>query len=441
VSREIITGCLAAIDGLAPLIERLDAELHQRARAGSRVKVLTTLPGVGEFTALVILARIGAITRFGSARKLASWAGLTPTVRGSDQTVRHGHILKQGSAWLRWVLNLAAQTAKRSPEFSATYAAISKRRGKKTATIAISRKLLTRAYHLLASAQEHPATPRHARPAPRIRPATAAKPRARSQLQHEPAPLRSVCYAVHPTRRLLSCSKKSSDLGGAEEIRTPDLLLPGGSTSTRVHLCRSPSSRVPARPPPSACVAILPCCTHSGLPARPVTHGSEHPIPEGQQQIMCWPNRITHVALDTDPETADTAFASAEKLSKHPNKAKGRPGFIVNFADATYHHQWIHVEPERAAKSPYGARSRTLPDVVVLSGVSRRRSQDRRGDGRRPQGSLPGTSAGKQQDTQAREAGIGQPEADRPRVRVRVLVKVEGPDRPDCVIETVVIYR
>src|SRR6266480_2611903 len=100
-----------------------------------------------------MLAEIGDITRFPTARKLASWAGLTPTVRGSDLSVRHGHISKQGSAWLRWVLNQAAQTAKRSPEFSATYAAIARRRGKKIATIAISRKLLTRAYHLLAAAQ------------------------------------------------------------------------------------------------------------------------------------------------------------------------------------------------------------------------------------------------------------------------------------------------
>ena len=57
------------------------------------------------------------------------------------------------SAWLRWVLNQAAQTAKRSPEFAATYSSIAKRRGKKIATIAISRKLLTRAYHLLADMQ------------------------------------------------------------------------------------------------------------------------------------------------------------------------------------------------------------------------------------------------------------------------------------------------
>ena len=86
--------------------------------------MLTTLPGVGEFTALVMLAEIGDITRFPSARELASWAGLTPTVRGSDLKVRHGHISKQGSAWLRWAMNQAAQTAKRSPQFAASYAAI-----------------------------------------------------------------------------------------------------------------------------------------------------------------------------------------------------------------------------------------------------------------------------------------------------------------------------
>ena len=152
-SREIVADCLAVIDGLAPAIDRLDGELHARAKADPRAKVLRELPGIGEFTALVMLAEIGDITRFPSARKLASWAGLTPTVRGSDLTVRHGHISKQGSAWLRWVLNQAAQTAKRSPEFAATYAAIAKRRGKKIATIAIARKLLIRAWHLLDQMQ------------------------------------------------------------------------------------------------------------------------------------------------------------------------------------------------------------------------------------------------------------------------------------------------
>jgi len=152
-SREIVTDCLAVIDGLAPVTGRIDGELHQHAKADPRVTVLRTLPGVGEFTALVMVAEIGDITRFPSARKLASWAGLTPTVRGSDLHVRHGHISKQGSVWLRWAMNQAAQTAKRSPEFAATCQAVAGRRGKKIATIAIARKLLTRGWHLLNDMQ------------------------------------------------------------------------------------------------------------------------------------------------------------------------------------------------------------------------------------------------------------------------------------------------
>ena len=132
---------------------RIDGELRTHAKADPRVKTLTALPGAVQFTALVMLAEIGDITRFPSARKLASWAGLTPTVRGSDRTVRHGHISKQGSAWLRWAMNQAAQTAKRSPDFAATYQAIAGRRGKKIATIAIARKLLTRGWHLLNDMQ------------------------------------------------------------------------------------------------------------------------------------------------------------------------------------------------------------------------------------------------------------------------------------------------
>jgi hypothetical protein len=67
--------------------------------------------------------------------------------------VRHGHVSKQGSAWLRWILCEAAQTAKRHRDFAASYQAIARRRGKKIATTAIARKLLTRAWHLLTDVQ------------------------------------------------------------------------------------------------------------------------------------------------------------------------------------------------------------------------------------------------------------------------------------------------
>ena len=98
-------------------------------------------------------AETGGISRFGSARKLASWAGLTPAVRGPGPDRPARAHPGQGPAWLRWVLNQAAPTARRSPEFAAAYPDIAKRRGKKIATIAIARKLLTRAWHLLADMQ------------------------------------------------------------------------------------------------------------------------------------------------------------------------------------------------------------------------------------------------------------------------------------------------
>jgi transposase len=158
VPRELVEDDLALIGALETVIDRLDWEIHQRARSDPRVKVLTQLPGVGPFTALVILAETGDVSRFGSARKLASWAGLTPTVRGSDRVAHYGHISKQGSVWLRWALCEAAQTAKRSPQFAAGFQVIAGRRGKKIATTAVARKLLARAWHLLTDA-EPTATP------------------------------------------------------------------------------------------------------------------------------------------------------------------------------------------------------------------------------------------------------------------------------------------
>lgn len=195
VSRQIITDSLAFIDALAPAIATLDLEVHARAKADPRVKVLCALPGVGEFTAMVLLAEIGDIARFSNARRLASWAGLTPTVRGSDQTVHHGHISKQGSPYVRWVLGQAAHIAKRHPEFAATYQSIAKRRGKQIATTAVARKLLTRAYHLLAdtpadaaagkTTQNSTCVARASRASSRT--GTVTKPRVRSLQRHEPA--------------------------------------------------------------------------------------------------------------------------------------------------------------------------------------------------------------------------------------------------------------
>src|SRR6266542_1881546 len=97
VPRQIVEDCCGLIDTLATPIARLEREIGKLAKPDPRVAALMALPGIGD------------IHRFPTARKLCAWAGLTPAVRNSDRKVRHGHITKQGSVWVRWILQEAAQ--------------------------------------------------------------------------------------------------------------------------------------------------------------------------------------------------------------------------------------------------------------------------------------------------------------------------------------------
>jgi transposase len=130
-------------------IAPLEKELRARTKTDPRVSALKALPGVGFVTSLTVVAEIGDIARFPSARKLCAWAGLTPAVRNSDRKVRHGHITKQGSVWVRWTMVEAAHVAARRPPFAEVHARIARRRGHKIATVAVARKLLARCYHTL----------------------------------------------------------------------------------------------------------------------------------------------------------------------------------------------------------------------------------------------------------------------------------------------------
>ena len=147
--RAIIQDGCGLLDTLATPIARLEGEIATLAKPDPRVQALMVLPGVGKLTAMTLVAEIGDIARFPTARKLCAWAGLTPQVRNSDRKVRHGHITKQGSPWVRGILQEAAQTAKRHPMFAGAYAQLARRRGRNIATTAIARRLLARSFHIL----------------------------------------------------------------------------------------------------------------------------------------------------------------------------------------------------------------------------------------------------------------------------------------------------
>jgi transposase len=85
-----------------------------------------------------------------NAKKLASWAGLVPSIHQSGNTVYMGKITKKGSKWLRWILIQAAQKASLTdPRLRNYYERVSKRRGHNKAVVAVAREMLTIIYHML----------------------------------------------------------------------------------------------------------------------------------------------------------------------------------------------------------------------------------------------------------------------------------------------------
>src|SRR6266852_6766781 len=151
VSQSRLRACLRLIDEVSLEIVLAEREIQEMIRDDDRVERLLPIPGIGPIIAATIVSEIGDITRFSSPDKLCAWSGLTPSEHSSADNVRRGHISKQGSRWLRWVMVEAAVHAFRVVELRQFFVRIARRRGVKIARVAVARRLLTLVYYALRS--------------------------------------------------------------------------------------------------------------------------------------------------------------------------------------------------------------------------------------------------------------------------------------------------
>jgi transposase len=153
-----IGAILAHIDFLDAHIERLSDAIEEQLRPfAPAVELLCTVVGIQHRGAQCILAEIGAdMTRFATARHLASWAGQCP---GNDQSAgkRRSGKTRDGSKWLDFALEEAAMAAIRVKANypAAQYRRLKPRRGHKRALGAVKHSLLTAIWQMLSTGETY----------------------------------------------------------------------------------------------------------------------------------------------------------------------------------------------------------------------------------------------------------------------------------------------
>jgi transposase len=151
---------LRMVDQIRAELEPIERELRAFARRQPGCRALRRHHGIGELTAMTILAELGDCRRFGSSRRAVRYAGLDITVAQSDQRRSPGHLSRQGPPALRWAPYEAAQLGRRaSPPDRGYYEQASDRIGGNRACLAIARKLLKRSYHTLCELGEEALQP------------------------------------------------------------------------------------------------------------------------------------------------------------------------------------------------------------------------------------------------------------------------------------------
>ena len=153
------------------LLQQLDLVQQQMAGQERRIEDLValtpsmqrlmSLPGVGRILAVVLALEIGDVSRFASAERLASYAGTTPRVHASGQTLRFGRLRSDVNRYLKWAYVEAANCVqlhrRHFPHRHVTrlYERIARRKGHPKAIGAVARHLAEASFHVLSRQEDY----------------------------------------------------------------------------------------------------------------------------------------------------------------------------------------------------------------------------------------------------------------------------------------------
>jgi transposase len=147
---KMLRGLLEVYELLCKQVRAADRIVKEIVDSDEDCELLKSIPGIGEFLAVLIKTEIGDIERFPSSSKLCSYAGIVPSTYASGGKVWHGRLTKQGNRWLRWAIVEAVIPAISSNgELRSYYERIRYKKGPKAAKLATARRLLAIVYRVL----------------------------------------------------------------------------------------------------------------------------------------------------------------------------------------------------------------------------------------------------------------------------------------------------
>ena len=141
-----VQGHIRKSDGL---VRALYGEIEEAAR-------IDTVPGFATMLSVLMAVEIADVRRFSRAAELHSYAGVIPSTYSSGERSYHGHITKQGNAWLRWAALEAVYPAiKKDFGLRVLYSRLARRKGANVAKVAVARRLLTIIYRVLTEQRDY----------------------------------------------------------------------------------------------------------------------------------------------------------------------------------------------------------------------------------------------------------------------------------------------
>jgi transposase len=149
---------LSHLDYLEETMARITTEIEQRLQNEQQaLELLDTVPGISHRAAEILIAELGTdLSRFPSAKQLASWAGMCPGQRESGGKRLSGKTRKGNQALRQVLIQIAHVAAKTKGTYlAAQYRRIAARRGKKRALVALAHTVLVIVYHILTKGEPY----------------------------------------------------------------------------------------------------------------------------------------------------------------------------------------------------------------------------------------------------------------------------------------------